>query len=77
MGTALMEPTYPLQDCKGKDSPGVGVLLLGGLFGLPARLEEGPAGFRSGRSAGDWRHTRDQGPGGLGQRRLANDAGEN
>ena len=27
-------------------------MLLGGLFGLPARLEEGPAGCRSGRSAG-------------------------
>ena len=63
VGTALPEPA----------GPGVAVCLLGGLFGLPARLKEGPSGCRSARSAGDWRQTRDQGPEGRGQRRLLSD----
>ena len=42
VGTVLPEPA----------GPGVAVCLLGGLLGFKAGLEEGPAGCRSGRSAG-------------------------
>ena len=63
-GHGVAGADLPLAGLQRQRQPRVGVtMLLGGLFDFPARLEEGPEGCRSGRSAGDCRHTRDPGPG--------------